>query len=83
MGNKKNKENLDIDLERLTLALEIVLEPSFYKVCEGCDSILFKRTLICPSCKSYRFNEEEDYIINTATELAFEEKKSVTQDDLY
>lgn len=83
MVDKKHKDYLDVDLDRLAAALEIVLEPSFYKVCEGCDSILFKRTLICPSCKSYRFNEEEDYIINTATELAFEEKKSVTQDDLY
>jgi uncharacterized Zn finger protein (UPF0148 family) len=78
-----NEKKVDIDLERLTAALEIVLDPLYYKVCEGCDSILFKKTIICPSCKSYRFNCEEDYIVNTATELAFKDKKSVTQDDLH
>jgi RNA polymerase subunit RPABC4/transcription elongation factor Spt4 len=83
MSSEQQWDSNDFDLERLTAALEIVLQPLFYKVCEGCDSILFKKTIICPSCKSYRFNYDEDYIINTATELAFEEKKSVTQDDLY
>jgi len=83
MNSEEEGYNVNFDLERLTSALEIVLEPKFYKVCEGCDSILFKKTIICPSCKSYRFNESEGYIINTATELAFEEKKSVIQDDLY
>ena len=69
--------------KRILDAIEIIISPDLYKICEGCDSILFKKTIICPSCKSYRFNEDEDYIINTATELAFKEKKSVTQDDLY
>lgn len=72
-----------MDEKRLSAAILIMMEPWCYKVCEGCDSIVTDKTTICPSCKSYRFDENECNIISMAKELASRDQKSVTEKDLY
>ena len=72
-----------MDEERLSAAILIIMEPWLYKVCEGCDSIVTEKTVICPSCKSYRFDENDTSIIAMAKELALKDQKSVTEKDLY
>jgi hypothetical protein len=72
-----------MDEERLSAAILIIMEPWFYKVCEGCDSIVMQSTSICPSCKSYRFDSNEFNISNMAQQLANNDQKTVTEEDLY
>ena len=72
-----------MDEDRLSSAVLIILKPWLYKVCEGCDSILKESSCICPSCKSYRFDLNEDNIIEMANKLANSEQKTVTDKDLY
>jgi len=33
-----------------------------YKVCEGCEHILFNSVIICPFCKSYRFSHDKQRV---------------------
>ena len=37
---------------------------STYKVCEGCEHILFKELDICPFCKAYRFTTDKQRILD-------------------
>lgn len=69
--------------KRLAAAIQIILSPSKYKVCEGCDSIVSKTSIICPNCHSYRYNEDTDFIVSQAEKLGSSEQKSVTKDDLF
>lgn len=71
------------DYDRLNAAIKIILFPSEYKICEGCSSILTKKTIICPSCHAYRFEEKESAVIEQAVILAEKEQESVTLEDLY
>lgn len=36
---------------------------AFYKVCEGCEQILFDYVHICPFCKAYRFSKNMRRVI--------------------
>lgn len=72
-----------MDKDRISAAIQIMTQPHLYKVCEGCDSILKKSPAVCPSCKSYRFDEDESSVINMAKDLSTKEQKTVTQKDLY
>ena len=72
----------DMD-KRLAIAVQIMLNPSKYKVCEGCGSILSIQTRICPNCHAYRYNYDSEYVIKQAESLVKSEQKSVTKDDLF
>jgi len=73
----------DDALNRLTQALVILLQPELYKICEGCDSIVTAKTVICPNCHSYRFNDDiEDIIVHTER-ISRQEQRSVTENDLF
>lgn len=72
-----------MDKDRIAAAIRIMAEPWEYKVCEGCDSIVTEKTIICPSCKSYRFDVNELSVSKMAKELAQNEQKSVTKTDLF
>ena len=39
-----------------------------FKVCVGCDSILFKSAFKCPICHTYRFEERPDKVEEQAQE---------------
>ncbi|MGL5016736.1 MAG: hypothetical protein ACRDBP_01265 [Luteolibacter sp.] len=67
---------------RAAAAAKIVANPSGYKVCEGCDSIVGNAAALCPNCHSYRFDSAPDRVILQARILGSREQTSVTADDL-
>jgi hypothetical protein len=69
--------------ERLAMAVAIMLNPSKYKVCEGCGSIVSLKTTICPNCHAYRYNDDSNYVVKQAECLGNSEQTSVTKDDLF
>jgi len=69
--------------KRLAIAVQIMLSPSKYKVCEGCSSIVSIGTRICPNCHAYRYNDDKDYVVKQAEILGKSEQTSVTKDDLF
>lgn len=68
--------------DRAATAAKIAANPTGYKVCEGCDSIVGSGTAICPNCHSYRFEASPDRVIQQARVLGSREQTSVTADDL-
>lgn len=70
-------------MTRKETAKFIAKNPFLYKVCEGCDSIVIKKTTICPNCKSYRFNLDEEFVKKQAKILGKRPQESVTPQDLY
>jgi len=67
---------------RAEAAARIAENPSGYKVCEGCDSIVGSATTICPNCHSFRFDANYDRVVMQARILGAREQTSVTADDL-
>lgn len=67
---------------RASTAAKIAANPSGYKICEGCDSIVGGGAAICPNCHSYRFDDTPQRVILQARILGAREQKSVTADDL-
>ncbi len=67
---------------RAAAAAKIVANPSGYKVCEGCDSIIGSGAALCPNCHSFRFDDTAERVILQARILGAREQKSVTADDL-
>ena len=63
-------------------AQKIAANAASYKVCEGCDSIVGIRTVLCPNCHSFRFDESPVRVINQAKVLGAREQSSVTASDL-
>jgi hypothetical protein len=63
-------------------ALKIAANAASYKVCEGCDSIVGIRTVLCPNCHSFRFDESPLRVITQAKLLGGREQSSVTASDL-
>jgi len=69
--------------ERKKTAKFIARNSFLYKICEGCDSIVSRKTIICPNCKSYRFNLDEEVIKTHAKILGSREQETVTPEDLF
>jgi len=67
---------------RQEIAQKIASEPSAYKVCEGCSSIVVRATDLCPNCHAYRFNDREEDVISQAKLLGSRPATSVTLSDL-
>jgi hypothetical protein len=67
---------------RAAVAAKIAANPSGYKVCEGCDSIVGSAVALCPNCHSYRFDTTSERVISQAKILGSREQTSVTADDL-
>ncbi len=67
---------------RAATAARIIANPSAYKVCEGCDSIVGADTALCPNCHSYRFEPSPERVILQAKVLGAREQTSVTAEDL-
>jgi hypothetical protein len=68
--------------DRAASAARIIANPSAYKVCEGCDSIVGAATTLCPNCHSYRFDADPMRVTLQARILGSREQKSVTAEDL-
>ena len=67
---------------RAATAAKIIANPSSYKVCEGCDSIVGAGAALCPNCHSFRFDDSPERVILQARILGSREQTSVTADDL-
>ena len=58
MPNKKKDKLQKLVQEQIhDTALDYIINTYFlYKVCEGCESIIFFEKAFCPVCKAYRFD---------------------------
>jgi len=68
--------------DRAEAAARIAENPSRYKVCEGCDSIVGSGAAICPNCHSFRFDCSHQRIVMQARILGAREQTTVTANDL-
>ncbi|HUF60932.1 MAG TPA: hypothetical protein VMN36_02555 [Verrucomicrobiales bacterium] len=67
--------------KRARKAAKIAKNPSDYKVCEGCDSIVLASAALCPNCHGYRFVNDLQSVISQAQELGRRARQSVLWDD--
>ena len=67
---------------RARQAAKIARDPSKYKICEGCDSIVMAKVHTCPNCASYRFEEGAEAVVRQAQLLGSRERRSVLPEDL-
>jgi len=68
--------------ERARQAAKILENPQQYKVCEGCGSIVTARTVSCPSCHAYQFDESTERVASQAHSLAQRGASAVLSSDL-
>lgn len=68
--------------DRARKAARIMAEPTRFKVCESCDSIVAARVTMCPNCNGYRFDENPVTVTEHAAVLGSREQQSVVADDL-
>lgn len=68
--------------ERIKQAEKIMEQPDDYKVCEGCGSIVTARTVSCPNCHAYCFDETSESVKKQARLLAKRAAHSVLSSDL-
>ena len=68
--------------DRARQAAKILENPSDYKVCEGCGSIVTARTTACPNCHAYQFDAGEQRVTQQARALAQRGASSVLSSDL-
>ena len=68
--------------DRVRQAAKILEHPDDYKVCEGCGSIVTARTLSCPSCHAYAFDEGPERVTKQAKILARRGASSVLSSDM-
>lgn len=69
--------------ERRARAEKIVSNPTGFKVCEGCESIVSVKPVTCPNCHGYRFDESPEAVVRQARMLAGRPQQSVTARDLH
>lgn len=69
--------------DRAAKAAKIIAQPSDYKVCEGCESIVRLHVVTCPNCHGYRFDEASEAVVTQAKILASREQRSVVEEDLF
>jgi len=77
-----SKSSPNPDPSREQKAARIAANPSAYKVCEGCDSIVGAGAALCPNCHSFRFDVRADRVVKQALFLGAREQSSVTAEDI-
>ncbi len=68
--------------DRAKRAAQIVEQPTRYKICEGCESILTKEANTCPNCHGYRFDDDPQRVVTQAQLLGSRPQTSVGPGDL-
>lgn len=76
MGGSNHK------LNKQEAAKKICDNAEYYKVCEGCESVVLFESVFCPLCSGYRFNESITAVKKVVMELAKRDKTSVLPTDL-
>jgi hypothetical protein len=74
-----NIESLAARAERAAL---IVRQPTLYKVCEGCESIVVRDAGTCPNCHGYRFDDDPERVRSQAEILGKRLPTSVPPSEL-
>jgi len=72
----------EVQNDRMKKAQEIAADPTSYKVCEGCDSIVGSGAVTCANCHGYRFDDAASRVIDQAIFLGARKQTSVTAEDL-
>ena len=67
--------------KRRQKAERILKKAEYYKVCEGCESVVLYDMPFCPVCDAYRFDDSVNRVIKTVMELAKKERTSVLPED--
>jgi hypothetical protein len=76
---------MDLDKRQASarrIAARLRVDPTCYKLCVGCDSIIAGDVDVCPNCHGYRFNTEVDDVVAQAFLLGDRAQQSVTPEDL-
>jgi len=68
--------------DRKEMASAITSDPGSYKICMVCGSIVDKSAETCPDCFAYRFDNEEQHVVNAALDLATKPQTAVSHLDL-
>lgn len=71
-----------VNNSRKQKAQEIASNPTSYKVCEGCDSIVGAAAITCANCHGYRFDDEPSRVVDQAIYLGARKQTSVTVEDM-
>ena len=69
--------------ERARKAEQIIANPTAFKVCEGCESIVAARVATCPNCHGYRFDDVPEAVVTQARLLGSRARTSVIEEDLF
>jgi len=67
--------------ERLAAAAKIKAAPHNFKVCESCGSIVARKSVACPNCSAYRFDDSGEHVIHQADLLASRAPLSIESKD--
>jgi hypothetical protein len=68
VSKKKKKNDHELAIEKIT---EYIISSYFYyKVCEGCESVVLEHRVFCPLCDSYNYDYTFKRIIDRVIELA-------------
>ena len=69
--------------DRAQKAAKIIAQPSDYKVCEGCESIVVQGAVTCPNCHGYRFDSDPERVRSQAEILGKRLPTSVPPGELH
>ncbi len=67
--------------DRANRAARIIADPSHFKVCEGCESIVVLKAATCPNCHGYRFDDSAARVIAQAKVLGSRPATSLSAKD--
>lgn len=67
--------------ERAKRAEKIIANPTGYKVCEGCESIVAAKANTCPNCHGYRFDGSAERVVSQAKILGSRAATSISPQD--
>ncbi|MBR2125449.1 MAG: hypothetical protein IJ943_01795 [Akkermansia sp.] len=68
--------------DRREIATTVSNDPSSYKLCAVCGSIVDKSVTNCPDCYAYRFDSDPSHVADAALDLAVKPQRAVSHFDL-
>lgn len=69
--------------KRKELGKKILKNIFYYKLCEGCESVVFVDSIFCPACDGYRFCYDLNKIEKTVKVLSKRKQKNKLPEDLF
>jgi hypothetical protein len=77
VSKKKRDNKRELAINKIT---EYIISSYFYyKVCEGCESVVLEHRIFCPLCDSYNFDCSFKRISDRVVELAETNNEAVTE----